>query len=214
MERGSPPAASGIGRRAQMSELGERLVDPVRGEASIHPTATVEDGAVVGARSKIWHRSHIRTGSRIGEDCSIGFSVFVDTGVEIGDRCKIQNHVSVYRGVVLGDDVFIGPSVTFTNDRYPRADSRTWPVVPTHVRDGATIGANATIVCGLEVGARSMIGAGAVVAEDVAPHALVVGGPARQLGWVCRCGRPLARLGEDLPSRCPHCGWSTAELTR
>jgi UDP-2-acetamido-3-amino-2,3-dideoxy-glucuronate N-acetyltransferase len=173
---------------------------------SIHPTAVVEAGAVVGAGTRIWHFSHVRSGSRVGDDCSIGFSVYVDAGVAIGDRCKIQNHVSVYRGVVLEDDVFVGPGASFTNDRYPRANSTGWEIVPTSVRRGASVGANATIVSGVELGAWSTVGAGAVVTRDVPPHGLVTGAPARLCGWVCTCGRPLARLGEPPPEHCSHCG--------
>jgi UDP-2-acetamido-3-amino-2,3-dideoxy-glucuronate N-acetyltransferase len=179
---------------------------------SIHPTAIVEAGAVVGEGTKIWHHSHIRSGSRIGVDCTIGFAVYVDTGVAIGDRCKIQNHVSVYQGVVLEDDVFVGPAVAFTNDRYPRAGSTTWEVVATSVRRGASVGANATIVCGVELGAWSMIGAGAVVTTDVPAHGLVTGSPAMLRGWVCTCGRPLVRLGEAPPKHCPHCGRSSTGM--
>ena len=147
--------------------------------AFIHPTAIVEDDAVVGSGTRIWHRSHVRAGSRIGADCTIGFAVYVDTGVTIGDRCKIQNHVSVYRGVVLEDDVFVGPSATFTNDLHPRAGTSDWRVVPTRVRRGGSIGANATIVCGVTLGEYAFIGAGAVVLRDVAPSTTVVGNPAR-----------------------------------
>jgi len=177
--------------------------------AFIHPTAIVEDDAVVGSGTRIWHRSHVRAGSRIGADCTIGFAVYVDTGVTIGDRCKIQNHVSVYRGVVLEDDVFVGPSATFTNDLHPRAGTSDWRVVPTRVRRGGSIGANATIVCGVKLGAWSMVGAGAVVTSDVPAHGLVLGTPARLRGWVCECGRPLARLGEQMPVACTHCGRRT-----
>jgi UDP-2-acetamido-3-amino-2,3-dideoxy-glucuronate N-acetyltransferase len=177
----------------------------------IHPTAVVEDGAVVGGGTYIWHRSHIRSGARIGAGCTIGFSVYVDAGAVIGDRCKIQNHVSVYRGVVLEDDVFVGPAATFTNDRYPRAGSGDWDIVPTSVRRGASIGANATIVCGVDLGAWSMVGAGAVVTQDVPAHGLVVGTPARLRAWVCSCGHPLAAVGEDLRRRCAHCGRSPSD---
>jgi acetyltransferase-like isoleucine patch superfamily enzyme len=178
----------------------------------VHPSAIVEDGAAVGSGTRIWHRCHVRSGSTIGRDCSIGFAVYVDTEVVIGDRCKIQNHVSVYRGVVLEDDVFVGPGATFTNDRYPRADAAAWTVVPTTVCRGASIGANATIVCGVEIGARAMIGAGAVLTGDAPPHALMLGAPARLHGWVCTCGRPIARLGETPPERCPACDRATAEM--
>jgi len=166
---------------------------------------------MVGRGTRIWHHSHVRSGSRIGADCTIGFAVYVDTSVVIGDRCKIQNHVSVYRGVILEDDVFVGPAVTFTNDRYPRATSSSWEIVPTTVRRGASLGANATIVCGVDVGAWSMIGAGALVTADVPAHGLVTGSPARLRGWVCACGRPLFRLGEAAPERCSHCGRSWIE---
>jgi UDP-2-acetamido-3-amino-2,3-dideoxy-glucuronate N-acetyltransferase len=192
--------------------LGSVDPDHLPRDAFIHPTATVEAGSQVGSGSKIWHRSHVRAGSRIGADCTIGFSVYVDTGVVIGDRCKIQNHVSIYNGVVLEDDVFVGPAVAFTNDLYPRAASGEWEVVHTRVRHGASLGANATIVCGVELGAWSMIGAGAVVAADVPAHGLMTGSPARLRGWVCVCGRPLARLGDVLPTACTNCGRSSDGL--
>jgi acetyltransferase-like isoleucine patch superfamily enzyme len=179
---------------------------------SIHPTAIVEDGVSIGEGTRIWHQSHVRSGCRIGSGCTIGFSVYVDSGVVIGDRCKIQNHVSLYRGVTLEDEVFIGPAVAFTNDRYPRATSTDWSVVATTIRRGASIGAGAVIVCGVDVGAWSMVGAGAVVTRDVPAHGLVIGSPARLGGWVCRCGHPLARLGESPPDRCAHCRRPTLEM--
>ena len=179
---------------------------------SIHPSAIVEEGAVIGARTKVWHRSHVRDGSRIGSDCTIGFSVYVDTGVVVGDRCKIQNHVSLYDGVTLEDDVFVGPSVTFTNDRHPRASSTDWEIVPTLVRSGASIGANATIVCGVEIGRWAMVGAGALLTRDAPAHGLMLGVPAQLAGWVCVCGRPLATLGEEPPERCGGCGRVTIEM--
>jgi UDP-2-acetamido-3-amino-2,3-dideoxy-glucuronate N-acetyltransferase len=178
----------------------------------IHPSAIVEEGASVGPGTNIWHRSHVRAGSRIGADCSIGFAAYVDTEVVVGNRCKIQNHVSLFRGVTLEDDVLVGPAGTFTNDLYPRATSDDWQVVPTHVRRGASIGANATIVCGVELGAWSMIAAGAVVTTDVPPHALVAGIPGRVLGWVCVCGRRVAAAEDELPDSCPHCGRSAEEM--
>jgi UDP-2-acetamido-3-amino-2,3-dideoxy-glucuronate N-acetyltransferase len=181
-------------------------------DPSIHPTATVEAGAAVGPGTKVWHRSHVRANSRIGADCTIGFAVYIDTGVIIGDRCKIENHVSLFRGVTLEDDVLVGPASTFTNDLYPRAHSLDWEIVPTRVRHGASIGANATIVCGVQVGAWSTIAAGAVVTSDVPPHSLVMGSPGRVRGWVCVCGRPLARSGGQLPESCPHCGRSAEEM--
>jgi UDP-2-acetamido-3-amino-2,3-dideoxy-glucuronate N-acetyltransferase len=178
----------------------------------IHPSATVEDGASVGPRTSIWHRSHVRTGSRIGADCTIGFAAYIDTEVVVGNRCKIQNHVSLFRGVTLEDDVLVGPAGTFSNDLYPRATSGDWEVVPTHVRRGASIGANATIVCGVELGAWSMVAAGAVVTAHVAPHALVMGAPARVRGWVCVCGRRVAGVDGPLPDSCPHCGRTAQEM--
>jgi UDP-2-acetamido-3-amino-2,3-dideoxy-glucuronate N-acetyltransferase len=177
-----------------------------------HPTAVVEHGAVVGARTRIWHHSHIREGSRIGSGCNLGFSVYVDAGVVIGDRCKIQNHVSLYLGVVLEDEVFVGPSVTFTNDLYPRATSPDWEIVPTIVKRGASIGANATVVCGVTLGLWSMVGAGSVVTTDIPDHGLVVGAPARLKGWICTCGALLARTGDALPETCSRCGRSTWKM--
>jgi UDP-2-acetamido-3-amino-2,3-dideoxy-glucuronate N-acetyltransferase len=181
---------------------------------SVHPTAVVEDGAVIGAGTRIWHHSHVRSGSRIGTWCTIGFGVYVDRDVVVGDRCKIQNHVSLYRGVVLEDQVFVGPAATFTNDLSPRADARAWDVVETRVRRGASIGANATIVCGVDIGRWSMVGAGAVVTVDVPAHALVVGTPARMNGWVCVCGHTLARLDEEVPVVCSACGRSVEGIGR
>jgi UDP-2-acetamido-3-amino-2,3-dideoxy-glucuronate N-acetyltransferase len=186
--------------------------DNITAQAFVHPTATVEEGAVVGAGSKIWHQSHVRAGSRIGGSCTIGFSVYVDRGVVIGDGCKIQNHVSLYQGVILEDEVFVGPAVSFTNDLYPRAASMEWQVVPTHVRRGASLGANVTVVCGVDIGVWSMVGAGSVVAADVPSHGLMIGVPARLRGWVCICGGLLARLGDELPPTCKKCGRSSNQL--
>ena len=172
----------------------------------IHQTAIVEDGACVGAGTKIWHHSHIRGGAVIGEDCVIGKNVYVDTKADIGDRCKLQNNVCVYQGVSIGDDVFIGPAVTFTNDLMPRAFNSEWVVHPTRVENGASIGANSTIVCGVNLGEFSMIAAGATVTRDVKAHQLVAGTPARHLGWVCRCGTVLSRI-ESIPNNfvCSSC---------
>ena len=175
----------------------------------IHPTALVEEGAQVGAETKIWHRSHVREGARIGDRCTVGFCVYVDTDVVVGDDCKIQNHVSLYRGVELEDEVFVGPSATFTNDLHPRASADAWDVVPTRVRRGASIGANATIVCGVEIGEWAMVAAGAVVTTDVPPHGLVRGAPARLHAWVCACGATVATVAEPMPLTCPSCGRST-----
>jgi UDP-2-acetamido-3-amino-2,3-dideoxy-glucuronate N-acetyltransferase len=186
----------------------------VHPSAFVHPSALVEERAMVGARTSIWHRCHVRAGSQIGEDSNLGFSVYVDTDAVVGSRCKIQNHVSIFRGVVLEDDVFVGPSATFTNDMRPRASSTTWTVVPTLVRRGASIGANATIICGVEIGTWSMVAAGAVVTRDVPTHALVAGTPARVRGSVCECGDVLARTDEPMPAACSSCGRASPELGR
>lgn len=180
----------------------------------VHPSALVEDGARVGPGTVVWHRGHVRAGATVGSGCTLGFAVYVDAGAVVGDRCKLQNHVCVYRGVTLGDDVFVGPHVTFTNDRYPRAHAEDWELVPTHVGDGASLGAGAVVVCGVSVGAHAMVAAGAVVTRDVPPHGLVVGSPARLRGWVCRCGRPLGSHHGPQPARCPSCGAVTPEWSR
>ncbi len=176
-------------------------------EVMIHETATVEEGAVVRKGTKIWHYAHVRSGARIGENCVIGKSVFIDTKVEIGDRCKLQNFANVYQGVSIGNEVFIGPHVTFTNDLYPRAQNPDWKILPTTVGDGASIGANATIICGVSIGRYAMVGAGSVVTKDVPEHALVVGVPAEIIGWVCRCGRRIEGQKDEKPSvlLCPKC---------
>lgn len=149
----------------------------------------------IGSGTKIWHFAHIREGAEIGKNCVIGKSVYIDTGVKIGDGVKIQNFVSVYKGVIIEDDVFIGPSVTFTNDLYPRAyiwnDSR---LITTLIKKGASIGANSTIICGITVGEYALIGAGSVVSRDVPAFGLVYGNPARLKGYVCYCGRKLVKI--------------------
>jgi len=186
------------------------------GKYFVHPTAVVEEGATIGEGTRIWHFAHIRSGARIGRNCNIGKGVYVDVGVEIGDRVKIQNFVSVYRGVKIEDDVFLGPHATLTNDLYPRSFNEDWEVVPTIIKRGASIGANATIVCGVTIGEYAMVGAGAVVTKDVPPHALVYGNPARVRGFVCYCGRPLdlsnpvAVRGDCVVFRCGHCGKEVA----
>jgi acetyltransferase-like isoleucine patch superfamily enzyme len=159
----------------------------------VHPTAIVEDGADIGAGTSVWHHAHVRAGAHVGTDCVLGKNVYVDIHAEVGDRCKLQNNVSVYHGVHVGDDVFVGPSATFTNDLVPRAFNAEWKVVDTYVLEGASIGANATIVCGVTLGRYSMVAAGATVTRDVADHQLVAGTPARHLGWVCRCGTVITR---------------------
>lgn len=172
-------------------------------ELWVHATAIVEEGAVVGEGTKVWHHAHVRSAARVGRSCILGKNVYVDAHAVIGDRCKLQNNVSVYNGVIIGDDVFVGPSATFTNDLVPRAFNTDWQVVETHVHDGASIGANATIVCGVTLGECSMIAAGATVTHDVAAHQLVAGTPARHHGWVCRCGKVVSR--DEAPPAQPVC---------
>ncbi len=178
----------------------------------IHPTAVVEEGVEIGEGTRIWHFVHVRKGAKIGRNCNIGKGVYIDAGVEIGNNVKIQNFVSVYRGVKVEDDVFLGPHATLTNDLYPRAFNKEWEVIPTLIKKGASIGANATVVCGVTIGEYAMVGAGAVVTKDVPPHGLVLGNPARLKGFVCYCGRPFRRedieeLNEEVAIfRCRHCG--------
>jgi len=173
-----------------------------------HESAFVDKGAEIGDDSKIWHFAHVCSGARLGRGVSLGQNVFVADRVSIGDRCKVQNNVSVYDGVTLEADVFCGPSMVFTNVVNPRAEvGRKDEYRPTVVRRGATIGANATIVCGVTIGRYAFIAAGAVVTADVPPYALVVGVPARKAGWVSQCGEridlPLSGEGE---ARCGRCG--------
>ncbi|MDD3334036.1 MAG: acyltransferase [Eubacteriales bacterium] len=170
--------------------------------ATVHPSSIVEPGAELGEGTCVWHFCHVEGSARIGRSCSIGQNCYVGKNVSLGDGCKLQNNVSLYEGVQLGNGVFCGPSCVFTNDLTPRA---LYPkghehFVPTVVEDEASIGANATIVCGHRIGKRAMIGAGAVVTKDVPAYALMLGAPARQAGYVCTCGQ---RLPQDL--RCPRC---------
>ena len=161
----------------------------------IHPTAEVSTKAKVGEGTKIWNDAQVREDSVIGDGCIIGKGAYIDTQVHIGDRVKIQNNVNVYKGVILEDDTFVGPSATFTNDMYPRAFSKDWAVHPTLVKKGASIGANATIRCGVVIGEYAMIGCGSVVTKDVPDYALVVGNPARQIGLVDKDGNKVPADG-------------------
>lgn len=177
---------------------------------TIHPSAIVDDGAQLGDGCRVWHFVHISAGARIGAGCSFGQNVYVGNAVVIGDNVKIQNNVSVYDAVTLEDDVFCGPSMVFTNVYNPRsAVTRKDEYRRTRVRQGATLGANSTIVCGTTVGRHAFIGAGAVINRDVPDFALMVGVPARQIGWMSRFGERLALpLSSDTPldATCPHTG--------
>ena len=167
----------------------------------VHESAFVDDGALVGDDSRIWHFTHVSSGSVIGVRCVLGQNVFIGPGVTIGDGVKIQNNVSVYAGVAIADDVFLGPSCVFTNVLTPRAHvERKEEFAPTPVGKGVTVGANATIVCGHGLGEYALVGAGSVVTKDVPAHAVVVGNPARRIAWACRCGEVLGAEG-----RCERC---------
>lgn len=172
-------------------------------------TAVIDDGVMIGAGSKIWHFSHVLSGCKIGEQCNIGQNVVVGPDVKIGNGCKIQNNVSVYKGVTLEDYVFCGPSMVFTNVYNPRANIRKMDeAMPTLIKEGATLGANCTIVCGITIGKYAFVGAGALVNKNIPDHALVVGNPARKIGWVCQCGETL-----DNELQCDSCGITFEETT-
>jgi UDP-2-acetamido-3-amino-2,3-dideoxy-glucuronate N-acetyltransferase len=171
-----------------------------------HPTAIVDEGAQIGAGTKIWHFCHVMAGAQIGENCSLGQNVFVADGVVLGKNVKVQNNVSLYSGVICADDVFLGPSMVFTNVYNPRsAVVRKGEYRQTWVEKGVTIGANATILCGICLGAYAFIGAGAVVLKDVPPYALLVGNPARQIGWMSEYGERL-EFDEQNIAVCPGSG--------
>jgi len=159
----------------------------------VHKTAEIQKGAVIGSGTKIWHNCQILKGAKIGKNCTVGHNCFVGENVKIGNNVKIQSNTDVWTLVTLEDYVFVGPSVVFTNDKNPRSKypklKDKW--LPTLVREGATLGANSTIVCGNKIGKWAMIGAGAVVANDVPDHSIVVGIPAKIIGWVCECGNKL-----------------------
>lgn len=161
----------------------------------IHPTATVSEKAIIGSGTKIWVNSQIRENAHIGENCIISKDTYIDHDVIIGNRVKIQNGVSIYSGVTIEDDVFIGPNVVFTNDLFPRAFNSDWEIIPTLVQKGASVGANATIICGITLGSYCMVGAGSVVTHSVASQALVIGNPARKIASVCICGKRLDKQG-------------------
>jgi acetyltransferase-like isoleucine patch superfamily enzyme len=180
----------------------------------IHPTADVSAAAVVGAGTQVWRFSHIREGAVVGAGCIIGQGVYVDSEVVIGSHCKLENGVSVHRPAVVEDGVFLGPGVVLTNDRYPRAvhpdgtvkDAAGWTAEGVTIRRGAAVGASSVVLPGVVVGRWAMVGAGSVVTADVADHGLVVGNPARLIGYVCACGRRLPDDPAAAPRRCPSCG--------
>ena len=179
----------------------------------VHPTAVVDEGAIIGDGTRVWHFSHIMPTARIGEGCNLGQNVFVDNNTVIGNGVKIQNNVSVYNGVILEDYVFCGPSMVFTNVINPRSEiERKSEFKTTLVRRGATIGANATIVCGVTIGRYALIGAGAVVTGDVPDYALMIGVPARQAGWISRHGHRLVDRDEEGAWVCPQSGWRYREV--
>lgn len=158
-------------------------------EYFVHDTAEVSDKAKIGKNTKIWNQAQVRENAEIGENCIISKNVYIDEHVKIGNNCKIQNNVNVYHGVTIEDDVFCGPSMTFTNDLFPRAFNNDWKITETLVKKGASIGANSTIVCGVTIGEYAMVGAGSVVTKDVEPYTLVAGNPAKVI-------RKIEKLGE------------------
>lgn len=178
-----------------------------------HPTACIDEPAVIGAGTRIWHFCHVSSGASIGERCSFGQNVFIAPGVKVGNNVKVQNNVSLYEGVELEDDVFCGPSCVFTNVINPRSQiNRRGQYAKTLVRRGATIGANATIVCGTTVGRHAFVAAGAVVTKGVIPdYALLAGVPARRKGWISRHGHALGRANEEGLMTCPESGWRYLE---
>ncbi|UCC58374.1 MAG: N-acetyltransferase [Candidatus Bathyarchaeum sp.] len=160
-------------------------------KAKVEPTSVVDKGAIIGKGTRIWNFVHVRENAEIGKDCILADYVYVGRGVKIGNRVKLENRATVYEGVTIEDKVFVGPHVTFTNDLIPRSFSTDWKIHPTLVKEGASIGAGTVIVCGVTIGEYALIGAGSVVTEDVPPHALAYGNPARIRGFVCRCGKKL-----------------------
>ena len=185
----------------------------------IHPTAEVSEGATIGEGTAIWHQAQVLEGTRIGRNCIIAKGVYVDAGVVLGDNVKVQNYVSIYHGVTIEDGAFCGPHCVFTNDKRPRAINRDgspkavddWELTPTLVKRGASIGANAVIVCGVTIGEWAMIGSGAVISRDVPDYGLVWGNPARLQGFICPCGQRL-KTPEDMANehqvklQCSECG--------
>jgi len=187
---------------------GEHRVDDTEDRRPfVHPSATIHPSAVLGAGTKVWHYTHVDRRAVVGRDCTLGQSVYVGADVRLGSRVKVQNHVSIYTGVEIHDDVFLGPSCVFTNVMNPRSHvDRRADFQRTVVERGASVGANATIVCGARLGAYAFVGAGAVVTRDVAPYAQVVGVPARAVGFRCQCGEPLQVSTGSAAVSCGSCG--------
>lgn len=162
----------------------------------IHPNANVSEESIIGDGTKIWINSQVREKSEIGKNCIISKDTYIDTQVKIGSNCKIQNSVSVYQGVTIEDDIFVGPNACFTNDKVPRAFDPEWKITPTLVKKGASIGANATIVCGITIGEYAMVAAGAVVTKDVEAYSLVMGNPAKHYSYVDKMGNKIEGVPE------------------
>ena len=211
VREGKTPLSDGKSALAVLAVL-EEASRQMKGDSKtkeyfVHESAYVDPGAKIGRGTKIWHFSHVMEGAEIGENCTLGQNVFVAKNVKIGNNVKIQNNVSIYEGVILEDYVFCGPSCVFTNVKTPRSAfprNRSQDYIPTIVKKGATIGANATIVCGVTIGEWAFVAAGAVVTKDVPPYALVAGVPARIIGWACQCGARLKEEGQFFV--CPSCG--------
>jgi UDP-2-acetamido-3-amino-2,3-dideoxy-glucuronate N-acetyltransferase len=163
----------------------------MNGNIFIHPTANISKEALIGKGTKIWINSQIREGSMVGDNCIVSKDTYIDTNVVIGNNCKIQNSVSIYNGVIIEDDVFVGPNVCFTNDRVPRAFNKEWSITPTYVRKGSSLGANSTIICGINIGEYAMVAAGSVVTKDVEPYTLVMGNPAKFYSYVDKEGNKV-----------------------
>lgn len=159
----------------------------------VHSSAVIDKTASIGDGTKVWHFAHVRENAEIGRDCVLGDFVYVGKGVKIGNAVKLENRATIYRGVKIEDKVFVGPHVTFTNDPYPRSFSTSWKIVETLVKEGASIGAASTVVCGVTIGEYALIGAGSVVTEDIPSHAMAYGNPAIVRGFVCKCGRKLKK---------------------
>jgi len=164
----------------------------------IHPTAIIDGNVKIGEGTKVWHFAHIRENAKIGKGCVISKDVYIGQGVVIGDRCKIENGVNIPNGVEIGDEVIICPNATFTNDKYPRAISPHWKTEKTFIRKGASIGAGAVIVCGIEIGEYAMVGAGSVITKSILPYALAfnTNSYAELAGWVCKCGKRVSVAGQ------------------